>query len=79
MFGALLANGFETWRGAIAQSGCLTFGSLLANRRRQSALRHRLMNCPSFGGQCSGSRWQANAQQTSRSRGFATPVRRSKS
>ena len=40
MFGALLANGFAAGRGAIAQSGCLSFGSLLANRRRQSAIRH---------------------------------------
>jgi hypothetical protein len=40
MFGALLANGFATWRGAIAQSGCLSCGSLLANQRRQSAIRH---------------------------------------
>jgi hypothetical protein len=79
MFGALLANGFATGRGAIAQSGCLPFGSLRANQRRQSAIRHRLVNCPSFGGQCSGSRWQANAQWASRSRGFATPVRLSKS
>jgi hypothetical protein len=79
MFGALLANGFATWRGAIAQSGCLSFGSLLANQRRQSAIRHRFVNCPSCGGQCAGSRWQANAQRASRSRGFATPVRRPKS
>jgi hypothetical protein len=41
MFGASLANGFATWRGVIAQSGCLSFGSLLANQRRQSAIRHR--------------------------------------
>jgi hypothetical protein len=40
MFGASLANGFATWRSAIAQSGCLTYGSLLANQRRQSAIRH---------------------------------------
>jgi hypothetical protein len=40
MFGASLANGFATWRGAIAQSGCLSFGSLLANERRQSAMRY---------------------------------------
>jgi hypothetical protein len=40
MFGALLANGFATWRDAIAQSGCLSFGSLLADQRRQSAMRH---------------------------------------
>jgi len=41
MFGASLANGFATWRGAIAQSGCLSFGSLLTNQRRQSAIRQR--------------------------------------
>jgi hypothetical protein len=79
MFGASLANGVATWCGAIAQSGCLTFGSLLTNQRRQSATRHRFVNCPSCGGQCSCGRWQANAQQASRSRGFATPVRHSKS
>ena len=79
MFGASLSNGFATWCVASAQSGCLTFGSLLANPRRQSAIRHRLVNCPSCGGQCEGGRWQANAQQTSRSRGFATPGWRSKS
>jgi hypothetical protein len=37
-----------------------------------------LAGCPSCGGQRSGSRWQANAQQASRSRGCATPVRLSK-
>jgi hypothetical protein len=77
MFGASLANGFSTWRGAIAQSGCLSYGSLRSNQQRQSAIRRRLVNCPSCGGQCSGGRWQANAQQTSRSRGFATPDWRS--
>jgi hypothetical protein len=40
MFGALLANGSATWRGAMAQSGCLSCGSLLANQRLQSAIRH---------------------------------------
>jgi len=77
MFGASLANSFATWRGAITQSGCLSFGSLLANQRRQSAIRNRLVNCPSCGGQRQGSRWQANAQWASRSRGFATPGWRS--
>jgi hypothetical protein len=47
MFGALLANVFATGRYAIAQSGCLSCGSLQANQRRQSAVRHRLVNCPS--------------------------------
>jgi hypothetical protein len=42
MFGALLANGFATRRGAIAQSGCLPCGSLLTDQRRQSAMRHCL-------------------------------------
>jgi hypothetical protein len=79
MFGALLANGFATWRAAISQSGCLTFGSLLAKQLRQSAMRHRFVNCPSCGGQCPGGRWQANAQKASHSRGFATPGRHSKS
>ena len=62
MFGASLANGFATGRGAIAQSGCLTCGSLLAYQRRQSATGHRHVNCPSFGSQCPCGRWQANAQ-----------------
>jgi hypothetical protein len=79
MFGASLANGFATWCGAIAQSGCLTYGSLLTNQQRQSAIRYRLVGCPSCGGQRQGSRWQANAQQASRSRGFAPPGWRSKS
>jgi hypothetical protein len=52
MFGASLANSFSTWRDAITQSGCLPFGSLLANQRRQSAIRNRFVNCPSCGGQC---------------------------
>jgi hypothetical protein len=51
MFGASLANGFATWCDVIAQSGCLSYGSLLADQRRQSAIRHRFVNCPSFGGQ----------------------------
>jgi hypothetical protein len=79
MFGALLANGSATWCGAIAQSGLSVKSSQRTNQRRQSAIRHRLGNCPSCGGQRQGSRWQANAQRASRSRGFATPVRRSKS
>jgi hypothetical protein len=70
MVGASLTNGFATWRSAMAQSGCLTFGSLLANQRRQSAICQGLVNCPSCGGQCGCSRWQANAQRTSRSRGY---------
>jgi hypothetical protein len=41
MFSALLANGFATRRGAMAQSGCLSCGGLLANPRRQSAIRNR--------------------------------------
>jgi hypothetical protein len=40
MFGASLANGFATGRGTMAQSGCLSFGSLLAIELRQSAIRH---------------------------------------
>ena len=38
MFGASLSNSFSTWRGFIAQSGCLSYGSLLTNQRRQSAI-----------------------------------------
>jgi hypothetical protein len=51
MFGASLANGFATWCDVIAQSGCLSYGSLPANQRRQSAIRHRFVSCPSCGGQ----------------------------
>ena len=47
MFGASPANGFATWRGSIAQSGCLPFGSLLTNQRHTSATRHRLVGRPS--------------------------------
>jgi hypothetical protein len=39
-FGVSYANGFATWRYTKAQSGCLSYGSLLANQRRQSAIRH---------------------------------------
>jgi hypothetical protein len=78
-FGALLANGIATWCGALAQSGLSVKSSQRTNQRRQSAIRHRLVGCPSFGGQRQGSRWQANAQRASRSRGFATPVRHSRS
>jgi len=35
MFGALLANCSARWRGSIAQSGCLPYGSLLTDRRRK--------------------------------------------
>jgi hypothetical protein len=44
MFGLLLANGFASGRGAIAQFGCLPYGSLLTNQPRQSAIRHCLVN-----------------------------------
>jgi hypothetical protein len=79
MFGALLANGFATRCGAIAQSGLSVKSSQRTNQRRQSAIRNRFVNCPSCGGQGQGSRWQANAQWASRSRGCATPGWRSKS
>jgi hypothetical protein len=79
MFGALRANVFATWCGAKSQSGLSVKSSQRTNQRRQSAIRYRLVGCPSCGGQRQGSRWQANAQRASRSRGFATPVRRSKS
>jgi hypothetical protein len=79
MFGALLVNVVATWCDAKSQSGLSVKSSQRTNQRRQSAILHRLVNCPSCGGQCSGSRWQANAQRASRSRGFATPVRHSKS
>ena len=41
-----------------ALPSCLSFGSLLTNQWRKSAPRHRLVGCPSYGGQrqvwCSG-------------------------
>ena len=66
MFGASLANGFATWRAAIAQPGCLSFGSLLARQRRTSATRPRLVGRPSFGGQrqvCTGASHRAGSPQ----------------
>jgi hypothetical protein len=41
MFGASVSMRHAIGRGAHAQSGCLSFGSLLASQRRQSATRHR--------------------------------------
>jgi hypothetical protein len=79
MFGALLANGSGTWCGAKSQSGLSVKSSQRTKQWRQRAIRYGLVGRPSFGGQRQGSRWQANAQKASRSRGFATPVRRSKS
>ena len=50
MFGASVSMRHAIGRGAHAQSGCLTYGSLLTNRRRQSATRHRqVVACPSAG------------------------------
>jgi len=40
MFGALLANGFASGRGAIAQAGLSVKSSQRTNQRRQSAIRH---------------------------------------
>ena len=40
-----------TRRDAQAQSGCLSFGSLLTELQRQSATRLRLVGCLSFGSQ----------------------------
>jgi hypothetical protein len=76
MFGALVANGFATWRGAISQSGCLSIGSLLTNQHRQSAIRH----CP--GGlsvlKAASSSWRhaINAQCTAQK--YASQHRQSK-
>jgi len=42
-FGVSLASSSATWRGAKSQSGCLSYGSLLANQRRQSAIRKSFM------------------------------------
>jgi len=43
MFGASAARRHAIGRGAHAQSGCLSFGSLLTNQQRQSATRHRFV------------------------------------
>ena len=49
-FGVSMASSFATWRTTRSQSGRLSCGSLLTNRRRQSATRHRqLVACPSAG------------------------------
>ncbi len=42
-FGASLASSSATWRSAISQSGCLTYGSLLTCQRCQSAIRQSLV------------------------------------
>ena len=41
MFGASASMRHANGRNAHAQSGCLSFGSLLTNQQRQSATRHR--------------------------------------
>ena len=46
-----LANRFSTGRCSRAQSGCQSFGCLLATERRQSATHHRQAGCLSFGNQ----------------------------
>jgi hypothetical protein len=43
MFGTSAASSSATWRTAWSQSGCLTYGSLLANQQRQSAIRKSFM------------------------------------
>ncbi len=43
--------GVATWCWLTAQSGCLSYGSLLPDQRHQSATRPRLVGCPSCGGQ----------------------------
>jgi hypothetical protein len=77
MFGASGVNSLATCCDAKSQSGLSVKSSQRTKQRRQSAIRNRFVNCPSCGGQRQGSRWQANAQWASRSRGFATPGWRS--
>lgn len=80
MFGSLLANGFATWRDAIAQSGCLPVGSLLTNQEHQSAIRHRLVGSLSYGNlRAPAIHGFAINHYQARSRGFAATVRRSNS
>ena len=69
MFGASLANCFATWRTAIAQSGRLSCGSLLANQRRRSAIRQSFVAgrpAAARARQCA----LAGQRTASRSRGF---------
>ena len=69
IFGALLANCFATWRAAIAQPGCLSCGSLLANQRRRSAIRQSFVAgrpAAARARQCA----LAGQRTASRSRGF---------
>ncbi len=51
MFGAYVSNWPATRLHASAQSGRLSFGSLLTRQLRQSATGHRLVGRPSCGGQ----------------------------
>jgi hypothetical protein len=53
-FGFLPAMWLAKRRDAQAQSGRLSFGSLLTAQQRQSATRHRLVGCLSFGSQRTG-------------------------
>jgi hypothetical protein len=76
MFGASLANGFATWRSAIAQSGCLSFGSLLANQRRQSAMRYCAGGLPGLKAASSSWHHAINTQGTAQK--YATQHRQSK-
>ena len=69
MFGVSLANGFATWRAAVAQPGCLSYGSLLANQRRRSAIRQSFVAgrpAAARARQCA----LAGQRTASRSRGF---------
>ena len=50
-FGVLPASGCATWRGAMSQSGRLSYGSLPTTQLRPSATRHCLVGRPSIGGQ----------------------------
>jgi hypothetical protein len=77
MFGSSLANGFATWRGAIPQSGCLSFGSLLANRRRQSAIRHCIGGLSVLKAASSSWHHAINTQGTAQK--YAMQLRQSKS
>jgi len=65
----MAANCFSTWRATVAQSGCLSCGSLLTNQLHQSAIRQSFV-----AGRPSAARVRQRAQASqrtaSRSRGF---------
>ena len=70
MFGASVAMRHATGRGADAQSGCLSFGSLLTQQQRQNATRHRhVAGRPAAASDLAGARARStNMQHAARAR-----------